>query len=146
MIKLNIVYYVLLLFLISCKSSDDKALNKFEQINDSLTLLKVENSNNNFLINEKRFITALKDSLNKADSSGESFIVVEKLIVNSNGEKLWNYMKRVDSFKKNNKDEFLINKDRWLKTYFYQTRTIQAVTILSKFINEIDNLQKKGVN
>lgn len=55
-------------------------------------------------------------------------------------------MKRVDSFKKNNKDEFLINKDRWLKTYFYQTRTIQAVTILSKFINEIDNLQKKGVN
>lgn len=109
---------------------------------DSLTKL---------LDHTSKLLTRLKNQIISADTSSGPFDAAEKLLIKTpKGDSLYNYMMQVydtgikygDSTSGDRYSRFKkYTKDTWLNLYFKDVPTYAAITILSKFRNDLIHIK-----
>ena len=109
----------------------------------------VADSLGNLFIQTRAYLIRLKEELKKADSKGENLDASQNLLIKTpKGDSLYNYMLQVYNTGTKYGDSasrILLTdlkkygKDKWLARYFNMLPTVAAITILSKFQNDLGN-------
>lgn len=106
-----------------------------------------------------KLITCLKNELKTADTSGEKLDIAGKLLIQTQtGDSLFNDMRQVYEAGVKYGDSTMYpllkdikkhGKDKWLERYFKMVPSVAAITILSKFRNDLVHvkfhLMNKGI-
>ena len=111
----------------------------------------VADSLGNLFIQTRAYLIRIKNEIKNADNTGENLDVAQNLLIKTTkGDSLFNYMKQVYEAGIKYGDPTSLSylndlrkysKDKWLERYFKMVPTIAAITILSKFQNDLGNIK-----
>lgn len=165
MIQIKIIIPVIICMLLSCKSPSDKVVEDFKKVNESLEQtnkaydtmnqkakftglnLAMADSLRNLFDKSYSFMDHLKFQLDSIDPGGDKLDAAGNLIIKTPaGDTLYYYTMGIgnalitygdSSLRKFYTSFKVYDKGTWLKRYFRQVPTVAALTILSKFQNDI---------
>ena len=163
---------VIICFIIGCKPPSDRFADEFKKVNDSL---ERSNEKMDSLTRDMKYVgfdeapgikhifdktffylKRLKNELDSADNKGERLDVAEKLIIEtSEGDSLYKYVMEMYglgirygdiSLQRDYRSVKEPTKEKWLEKYFKETPTIAARTILSKFQNDLVQIETATIS
>jgi|SRR6187455_3158844 len=167
--QLKILIPVIICLVVSCRSPSEKVRDSFREVNESLEKTNkaadsltqeiklvgfdksVADSLERLFYNASVFIRRLKNELDSTDSNGEDLDVAEDILIKTQkGDSLYFYVMNIYDVGIKYSDSSLRrdyislrepDKDKWLDKYFRKVPTIAAITILSRFQNDLTQIK-----